>query len=336
MQESNLFFIASFYNVILCFTKFTKTSTVYLLHDPKSRKHNRNLHLFVQIAYQFLRNNKINVYVIDPISIRNTIIKSNSKNIYLEMGSFHHCFDLQTDNSVSGGPSYNFIAINSGVDLLLATASYRKSIFNLRKLLSIYRWKKGVNKLLFNDSWLMSEISKNNFTVGGKKVNQVTANDIYFATMKLFKLPKIKKLLKVTKSSKDKILVLGLGCELTPLYLSNLAKEFEIVTMQKKIPYIVKPHPNISFNQKILKQIEKVIGYSSLNKRDKNNLELIRVVPLEIILSYYINSEYIGVYTGSVNFIGSKRTHWVLTGDKKMDKVLKIYYSEFVKYLSRD
>ena len=236
-------------------------------------------------------------------------------------------------SKISTKNEIEFIAINSGVDLFLALASYQKNLFKPRKLLYIYRWKKGIKKLLFNNKWLIPKISNNDLFIFSKTVEQVDVYKINKVTKKLFELVSVRECFRKIPFKNYRFLILALGVELNEKHLKNLSAEVKKINknLSSRLPYIIKPHPNIVFNQQTINLIEEFIGYPCLNLTSKNNLELIRVLPLESVLNYYNRSIYVGLYTGGVNFVSPKRVFWVPTGINKVDKLFHISYSEFLE-----
>jgi len=328
LKPHKIFFIASFANVLLCYSKFSFKDEVFLVYNSNSRKNNRNIQLFFKISSKLLEKNGFKVKLINSGEIKNIILNSSAKRIYLEMGLFY-----EVSSIASLKKKMEFIAINSGVDLFLALASYRKNLFKPRKLLYIYRWKKGIKKLLFNNKWLIPKISNNNLFIFSKTVEQVDVYKINKVTKKLFELVSVRECFRKIPFKNYHFLVLALGVELNEKHLKNLSAQVKNINKKfsSRLPYIIKPHPNIVFNQQTINLIEEFIGYPCLNLTGKNNLELIRVLPLESILNYYNRSIYVGLYTGGVNFVSPKRVFWVSTGVNKVDKLFHISYSEFLK-----
>ena len=334
MKPQKIFFIGSFTNVLLCYSKLFSRAEVYLVSN--SRKNNRNTQLFLNMSSKLLNQNGIEAKIIHSNKIKNIILNSSAKEIYLELGLFHEVNDIEFKKMISKISTKNeieFIAINSGVDLLLALASYQRNLFQPRKLLYIYRWKKGIKKLLFNNKWLIPKISNNNLFIFSKTVEQVDVYKINKVTKKLFELVSVRECFRKIPFKNYHFLVLALGVELNEKHLKNLSAQVKNINKKfsSRLPYIIKPHPNIVFNQQTINLIEEFIGYPCLNLTGKNNLELIRVLPLESILNYYNRSIYVGLYTGGVNFVSPKRVFWVSTGVNKVDKLFHISYSEFLK-----
>ena len=149
LKLQKIFFIGSFANVLLCYSKLFSRAEVYLVSD--SRKNNRNTQLFLNMSSKLLNQNGIKVKIIHSSKIENIILNSSAKKIYLELGLFHVVNGIKLkkmSSKISTKNEIEFIAINSGVDLLLALASYQRNLFQPRKLLYIYRWKKGIKTLL--------------------------------------------------------------------------------------------------------------------------------------------------------------------------------------------
>ena len=327
MKPHKIFFIASFANVLLCYSKFSLKDEVFLVYNSNSRKNNRNIQLFLRISSKLLEKNGFKVKLINSSKIKNIILNSSAKRIYLELGLFHEVSSIANLKK-----KMEFIAINSGVDLFLALASYQKNLFKPRKLLYIYRWKKGIKKLLFNNKWLIPKISNNDLFIFSKTVEQVDVYKINKVTKKLFELVSVRECFRKIPFKNYRFLILALGVELNEKHLKNLSAEVKKINknLSSRLPYIIKPHPNIVFNQQTINLIEEFIGYPCLNLTSKNNLELIRVLPLESVLNYYNRSIYVGLYTGGVNFVSPKRVFWVPTGINKVDKLFHISYSEFL------
>ena len=298
------------------------------------RKNERNSNLLLKLAHKFLKNNNIKTRIINSSDINKIILAFNGGDIYLEMGYFG--LINEQNKSIKGADTKikNFIAINSGVDLFLALAPYYKNLLKPRKLQALYRWKSV--KKMFNKSWLIPRISDNKFTINSKKVNQINYKEIIAATNELFKIKEVNNLFNAVKYKDKNLIVLGLGVKLTNIHLKNLVNQLKIVSSNSQISYIIKPHPNIPLNINMVRLIEKMVGYPSSNVKNVRSLELIRVLPMECILAYFKRSIYIGLLTGSVNFIKPERVHWVKTGDKKQDKLHLIYYSEFLKYWKKN
>ena len=328
MKPHKIFFIASFANVLLCYSKFSLKDEVFLVYNSNSRKNNRNIQLFLRISSKLLEKNGFKVKLINSSKIKNIILNSSAKRIYLELGLFHEVSSIANLKK-----KMEFIAINSGVDLFLALASYQKNLFKPRKLLYMYRWKKGIKKLLFNNKWLIPKISNNDLFIFSKTVEQVDVYKINKVTKKLFELVSVRECFRKIPFKNYRFLILALGVELNEKHLKNLSAEVKKINknLSSRLPYIIKPHPNIVFNQQTINLIEEFIGYPCLNLTSKNNLELIRVLPLESVLNYYNRSIYVGLYTGGVNFVSPKRVFWVPTGINKVDKLFHISYSEFLE-----
>lgn len=333
LKLQKIFFIGSFSNVLLCYSKLFSRAEVYLVSD--SRKNNRNTQLFLNMSSKLLNQNGIKVKIIHSSKIENIILNSSAKKIYLELGLFHVVNGIKLkkmSSKISTKNEIEFIAINSGVDLLLALASYQRNLFQPRKLLYIYRWKKGITTLLINNKWLIPKISNDDLYFFSKTVEQVDVYEINKVTKKLFELVSVRKCFRKIPFKNYRFLVLALGVELNEKHLKNLSAQVKNINknLSMKLPYIIKPHPNIFFNQQTISLIEEFIGYPCLNLTNKNNLELIRVLPLESVLNYYSRSIYVGLYTGGVNFVSPKRVFWVPTGINKVDKLFHISYSEFL------
>lgn len=182
------------------------------------------------------------------------IISSYSvKRIYLEMGLFHEITGTglqELISTVSLKHEMEFIAINSGVDLFLSLASYRRNLFRPRKLLAIYRWKKGITKLLFNKKWLIPKISNSNFTIFSKEVEQISIDEINNVSQKLFQLVSVRECFLQIPTKNYRFLILAFGLEFDEQYAKNLSTQVRNINknLDAKLPYIIKPHPNIKFN----------------------------------------------------------------------------------------
>jgi hypothetical protein len=325
--------IGSFINLLICMTRVDGNSKVYLVSPEFARISKRNFNLYLRLATNLLKYNKVNFELIKPTEIKGIVQKSTAQQFFLEMGYFYllsEIIDAKSEHKRKAEIP-EFIAINSGVDLFMSTASYFRNVLFPRKIIAIYRWKRGTNKVLRNHSWLIPVISKKEIFIAKKKTYQVKHNEASKVFNNLFKNIEIREEFNKIRFRNSKFIILALGVPADINYLENLSSMYKNVANHQFVQYLVKPHPNIELNIKQLKTLEELIGYPSCNIAGKKNLEIMRTIPLESILSYFPNSIYVGFFTGGINFIEPSRVYWVNSGDRKIDKMNKIYYSEYVK-----
>lgn len=314
-------------------TRVDRNSKVYLVSPEFARVSKRNFNLFIKLATSLLKFNKVDFGIIKPTKIESIVQKSKARQVFLEMGYFYllsEIIDAKSEHIRKIGVP-EFIAINSGVDLFISKASYVKNILFPRKMIAIYRWRRGTNKLLKNNSWIIPGISKNEILISGKKTYQVRHKEASKVFNNVFKISEIREVFSKISFRNSKIFILALGMPADNNHLENLSNMYKNVTNHQYFQYLVKPHPNIELNINQLKALEKLIGYPSRNIIDKKSLEIMRAVPLECILNYFPNSTYIGFFTGGINYIEPSRVYWVNSGKRKIDKMNKMYYSEYKK-----
>lgn len=314
-------------------TRVDRNSKVYLVSPEFARVSKRNFKLFLKLSTNLLKYSEANFRLIKPTEIKGLVQKSKAQQVFLEMGYFYllrEIIDAKSEHKRKIELP-EFIAINSGVDLFISTASYFKNILLPRKIIAIYRWRHGTKKILKNDSWIIPVISKNEILISGKKTYQVRHKEASKVFNNVFKISEIREVFSKIRYRNSKVVILALGMPANSNHLENLSNMYKKVTNHQYFQYLVKPHPNIELNINQLKALEKLIGYPSCNVVDKKSLEIMRTVPLESILSYFPNSLYIGFFTGGINYIEPSRVYWVNSGNRKIDKMNKMYYSEYMK-----
>ena len=314
-------------------TRVDRNSKVYLVSPEFARISKRNFNLYLRLATNLLKYNKVNFELIKPTEIKSIVQKSKAQQFFLEMGYFYLLSEIIDAKSAHKRKAEipEFIAINSGVDLFMSTASYFRNVLFPRKIIAIYRWKRGTNKILKNNSWLIPVISKNEIFISGKKTYQVRHTEVSKVFKSVFKILEIREEFSKIRFRNSKIIILALGMPADNNHLENLSNMYKNVVKHQYFQYLVKPHPNIELSIKQLKTLEELIGHPSCNIISKKSLEIMRTIPIESILSYFPNSIYIGFFTGGINFIEPSRVYWVNSGNRKIDKMNKIYYSEYMK-----
>lgn len=316
-------------------TVANKKSEIFLVYPALARNSKRNFKVYIHLATKILRQKNFNYTIIKPDQIGKIVETCNANKIFLEMGYFYLVKEfIDSDRSWRKKESQQkteLIAINSGVDLFIGTAAYVKNLHSPRKILAIYRWKRGLNRILRNDSWLIPSVSEQEIIILGKKTLQVSQKAINTVLNSLFKDEEIAAVFNKIKNRNSPLIILALGMPISDEHIANLASAYKHLTNNHKFDFLVKPHPNITLSAKQLKLIEQKVGTQSCNYLDKNSIEIIRSLPLESILNYFPKSIYVGFFTGGINYVDPSRVYWINSGDRRIDKMNEIYYGEYRK-----
>lgn len=105
-----------------------------------------------------------------------------------------------------------------------------------------------------------------------------------------------------------------------------------IFKLGEKVNVLIKPHPATSNANVLIEKISSLLSAKSINQAYDLNAELLKSIPLELLLNVFKDYYYVGVPSSALAFIDPIRASLVKTFDKKLDAHYTRNYRFFLKF----